>query len=211
MQPCSFNQKCLLLDPRQPLKRARVQSCSHQGTIESTLILCISEVFFKIKFIYLWILSSCKYLFLMIKIDTFLGDLCDVSAKTATLLCISATTTATTHWGTTGLIVDWSWHTDLLCLLLSVCTLLCYSREHFILWRVQLYVSKLNFPELGRRGFSSSHQQTVSVHTFRYLWLVLTVSDSTQSQRLQQQSSTNSVSTHIPISLTSSNCVCTVL
>ena len=44
-----------------------------------------SEVSFKIKSICFWILWSCKYTFLMVKINNFRGDLSDISAKTLTL------------------------------------------------------------------------------------------------------------------------------
>ena len=42
-------------------------------------------IFFKIKLIYCWILSSYKYNFLIIKIHNLRGDLSDTSAKPATL------------------------------------------------------------------------------------------------------------------------------
>ena len=46
----------------------------------------LSEVFFQIKYFIFWILWSYKYIFLIIKINNFRGDLSDISAKTATLV-----------------------------------------------------------------------------------------------------------------------------
>ena len=57
-------------------------TCSWQS-----LILGISEVFFKIKLFYFWILWPNNF-FLIMKINIFWGDLSGTSAKTATLLGI---------------------------------------------------------------------------------------------------------------------------
>ena len=63
-----------------------------------TVVVQSSEVFFKIKLFYFWILWPNTYFLLMIKINNFWGDLSGISAKPATLVQRCLLTTWRRSW-----------------------------------------------------------------------------------------------------------------
>ena len=80
-----------LILSRYPSTRGMLKHRFTPSDSDAFLCLLCSEFFFRIKIFYFWILWSCKYIFLIIKINIFQGDLSDISANTATLLLCRAT------------------------------------------------------------------------------------------------------------------------